>query len=267
MKKIQRFTPPVFNFKSAVNMSDACFHKHFFLYGLIIIKSNKKILEDSLKKLSNKFGAIYANPSSGYKFFYKDKYILEISGNRMFGTGAMNWHKDMSYIRNKYYGTLLYNINQYNTTATHFVYTRQSSFSSDYNDFEYAAYSGNTHLSANETKVLSLFKKNRKLRNRFSNYNPRSLSMKPVKKNFLIKHPITHKKVIYFSPGTALSSKKIISKIEKDILNLNERYDHKWSHNDILIFDNLQLMHKRNRINSQRKLLRLQFNYENVCHK
>ena len=266
MKKNQ-FDPPIFTLKEVLGMSNYHIQKDFFTHGLIVIKSKTKISEESLKKLSNKFGTMYANPSSGCKFFYKDKYILEVAGDKMFGTGAMNWHKDMSYVNNSYYGTLLYNSSQHNATTTQFIYTKQSSFTRTYKTFKYGAYSGNTHLSDNERNVLKLFKKNEKLRNRFANYNPQSLSMKPVKKKFLIKHPITKKNIIYFSPGTALTSKRIINRIEKDILNLNKGYIHEWSNNDILMFDNLQLMHKRNKIDNKRKLLRLQFNYENFSHK
>ena len=266
---MNQFFPPIFLFNQIIKLRDQEAQKIFFNNALIVIKSIENISIKNLKKLSNKFGNLFSNSvSSTKRFFYNtDKEVLEVSEKKMFGKSAMNWHKDMSYIDNEYYGTLLYNLNNDNTTSTQFVFTEKSSFVNDYNSFEYGAYSGNTLLSDNEPNTLKVFKSHYKLRKRFANFNPDSLSMKPVKRQFIITHPITKQKFIYFSPGTVLSKNEIINKIQKDIIQLNKQYNHRWSKNDILIFDNLQLMHKRDQVNQERQLLRLQFNYENIKYK
>ena len=74
-------------------------------------------------------------------------------------------------------------------------------------------------------------------------------------------HPKTGKKSVYLSPATLETDIDQYS----DILNHCLKYvkSFSWDKNDLLLFDNLSLMHSRKCFSGNRELHRYQFNYEN----
>jgi alpha-ketoglutarate-dependent taurine dioxygenase len=80
---------------------------------------------------------------------------------------------------------------------------------------------------------------------------------------FVFNHPISDQRLVYCSPGTIQECNLDLT----DIIKFSEQnsYKHQWMENDLLIWDNLRMMHRRFAFSGERILWRTQFkpNYMN----
>lgn len=178
-----------------------------------------------------------------------DKHVLneartvqELSNTGLFSNGDVDWHHDWSYGRGNYFGTILYNVKNAHLSPTWFC-----------------------DMSKAPRELLEMYK------DAVGNYYPpthlhnqcftekqlRLLEKQKVSRPFHIKHYVTNEDILYCSISTLRDNdvdlQPIINWIEENA------YKHEWQDNDILIWDNLKMQHKRIAFEGTRLLWRTQF--------
>ena len=265
---------------------------HFFSQGFVHISNNKPIPLEELKKLCELFGKIHQYSKErilksqnltndekdiiendiwgGYKdknySFIQDKIFLDISSKGMFGNNKLNWHKDMMLVKPWFPGSLLYAETD-SKTPTDFCYTLNTSLEN--NIFEHSCFSTNLGFDkpSKETEYAKRFRDNPKLAQRVGKFVDNYLDKKYVQSTqYIVNHPVTHEKCVLSSPATMAKSQEQYELFVNDMLKNNESFSHEWKKYDVVIWDNYKLMHHRAKVtDKKRKLVRLNFNYDNIC--
>lgn len=168
--------------------------------------------------------------------------VQELSNNGLFGKEEVRWHHDWSYGRGNYFGTILYNVKNAHLSPTWFC---DMSKAPDYLKHVY------------KEAVGEYYPPQHLRENCFTEKQLRILKKQKVTRNFLINHHVTNEQILYCSLGTIQNydwnTKPIFDWIEA------HAYEHKWEDNDILIWDNLKMQHKRMAFEGERLLWRTQF--------
>jgi alpha-ketoglutarate-dependent taurine dioxygenase len=169
------------------------------------------------------------------------RFVQELSETGLFGDGDVEWHCDWSYGRGNYFGTMLYNVEGGELANT--VFFDMTEFPNDF----YQQYKEDVGDYFPPKKYYEVFtEKQMKLLERIR-----------VKRPFVFPHPTTGDTVLYCSPVT-------LQKPHPDIDPIIKYADrnsvaHQWKPGQILIWDNLRVMHKRGAFEGHRLMWRSQF--------
>ena len=240
--------------------------EQFLKKGFIHIKNTKPLSTNELKNIALKFGNIYIYPENANYKFIKDKSVATVSKKGMFEDSRLEWHKDMIHTIPWYAGTLLY-CKKPSDEPTNFCYTLKSSLNDK--KYRHGCFSGATGIGNdvynNEAKIMDRLAKNPKLRERAKHlFTTHLLDERATKFNYYIDHPVTKEKCITASPATMIIKSDERTSIINDLLNNNEQFSHNWNKYDVIIIDNYKLMHSRKSSPKNRKLVRINFNYDNI---
>ena len=189
-------------------------------------------------------------------FFSTEKHVIDdegfvqlVSHDGLFERGEVPWHNDWSYGVGAYHGTALYNFFGGHLTPTWFVDMK-------------TAYD---HLPDKEKyeDIIGTYYPPENLQEKcFSEKQLRYLRKNKTQRPFIIQHPITKDKMLYFSPGSLVETNKEVN-IEELITHCEKfSYPMYWNDGDIIVYDNLRMMHRRDAFEGERILWRIQFDYE-----
>ena len=242
------------------------FKNLFLRFPLIIMRSKTEVSPNKLKKLALTLGDILSlkqelkghfNKQS--KKFYVDKNleILRISNNinekekfkGILSNKEVHWHSDLSYIDSNFNGSLLYNKENGHLATTCFCNAKEILTIIPLEDYRKIKGAFGYH---------SLYKA-------FEGGFNYADNLKPVAKPLIVS-TIRNQKAIYLSPATLkYIDRKDIHPIKYiSFINNTPKYQHIWKPYDILIYDNLQLLHKRNAFSGRRTLYRINFNFNKL---
>lgn len=174
----------------------------------------------------------------------KERHVQYVSDKGLFSNDDVDWHNDWSYGEGNYFGTILYNQKNGHLSTTDFVDMRLA-----YDSYEYKEELENLQGDYFPPQYLHE-----------TCFTPRMLKIlekAKVTRSFAHKHHVTGDTVMYISPGT-LQSNLDISKYVKHC-EQQPIYRHHWKENDILIYDNIRVMHRRHAFEGERELWRIQF--------
>jgi len=168
--------------------------------------------------------------------------VQELSNNGLFSTGDVDWHNDWSYGRGNYFGTILYNVKNAHLSPTWFCDMSKApqELRELYKD-AVGEYYPPVHLHGQC----------------FTDRQLRLLEKQKIKRPFNIKHHITGEDILYCSINTLRNNEIDLRPIEEWVEA--NAYIHEWQDNDILIWDNLKMIHKRVAFEGERMLWRTQF--------
>ena len=213
--------------------------------GFVHIKNSFPVDQKYLLDLASSFG----------KLLVTDRHTLDhpalqiVSDTGLLGKDELRWHSDWSCGRDDFFGTLLYNQCNGELAPTYFVDMQEA----------LERLSASEQLSLRQT-IGVYFPQTHILKSCFTQRQIKALKRFCVKRPFIIDHPVTDQPTLYFSPGTL----QLIETSDVDIDELTAHCEklswvHHWSPNDILLWDNLRLMHRRPAFEGSRKMLRVQF--------
>ena len=283
MSRTHGFSPLVLESHEDIDRNNIT--KLFFVHKIIVIRRRTFASCRDLRAIANFFGLVHSSNDTTYNS--KDSFAANIGDSHLFedeqnevvrisnirgpkneitgalGDGFIDWHNDFSHIPGDFHGTLLYNKMAGALAATTFCDCQKL--------FEISNY---------KNELLGLVGRHslRKSIEAFSPGYARLLKRRGLKigrlpvsstaRSLVMRHPITGKNSYYLSPATLLPPEGVTDSIDNILEEVESNpslcYKHKWGENDILLFDNLSLMHKRGPFSGERLLLRLQFNYANV---
>ncbi len=166
-----------------------------------------------------------------------NQYVQMVSTDGLFEDKEVDWHNDWSYGRGNYYGTILYNVKSGSLANTYFV---------DMAD------APRELKKKYKNEVGEYFPPESLQEKCFTEKQIRILKKMKVTRPFVQKY--NDKEILYCSLGT-------INKDFPDIREFaeNNSYKHEWEEGDILIWDNMRMMHKRDSFKGERTLWRVQF--------
>lgn len=172
----------------------------------------------------------------------KKRTVQELSNNGLFGDGDVDWHHDWSYGRGNYFGTILYNVKNAELSPTWFCDMSKvpDSLKYIYKD-AVGEYYPPTHLHGQC----------------FTEKQLRILKKQAVTRPYIINHHVTGEEILYCSIGTLQNHDWVLTPLREWIEE--NAYKHIWEENDILIWDNLKMNHKRESFEGERLLWRTQF--------
>ncbi len=211
-----------------------------FEHGLVIVRNAHNLSVDEFEKIGERLGK---NLVGELHVANSKKTVQVLSKEETFGDGDLPWHNDWSYGKGDYHGTMLYNVRNAHLSPTWFIDMSKlpEHFYEDYKD-EVGHYLPPQEL----------------LDNCFTDVQRRYLQKLKITRPFVFDHYITNERVLYCSPCTVtLNSNTDIS----GIINYAEQhsYKHEWQDGDLLIWDNIKMMHKRVAFEGDRMLWRIQF--------
>ena len=208
-------------------------------HGLVKIECSKSLTIEEFELIATSLG----------KPLVTDKHVLntnrtvqELSHNALFGNDDVEWHHDWSYGRGNYFGTILYNVKNAHLSPTWFC---------------------DMSKAPNELKLLykdavgSYYPPIHLQDKCFTEKQLRILEKQKVKRSFIINHHITNEEILYCSIGSLQNHTIDVTPIKEWIEENSYRND--WADNDILIWDNLKMNHKRIAFDGERLLWRTQF--------
>ena len=250
--------------------------KVFFDNKLIVLKSDHPVSIEKVKTLCSSFGKLYQNKKGNNFFIDKDPFVLRISNNSnskdikgLFHNFPLHWHNDFAHTLGDFHGTALYNYRNGEKAQTQFIDTQEA-----YNGLETSIKKRYENLclphkiskkSLIEKALSSAEDRLLKMKQyKINGYFPHNYLNDPVMRPLFPTHPVTKKQSIYLSPTTVDSS--FLGKDYSSILNHCLKYmkSFTWDKYDLLLIDNLSLMHARSAFSGDRELHRIQFNYENA---
>jgi len=207
-------------------------------HGLVVIHNadlNMQEFEDIAKSLG--------------KPLVTDRHVLndnrtvqELSNNGLFGDKDVEWHHDWSYGRGNYFGTILYNVKNAHLSPTWFCDMSKAPqelkdmYKDEIGSYYPPAYLHDQCFTERQLKILEKQK---------------------VKRPFVIKHHVTNEEILYCSIGSLQNSNVDTRPIRE--WSEENAYKFKWQDNDIVVWDNLKMNHKRIAFEGERLLWRTQF--------
>ena len=211
-------------------------------HGLIHIKNDQPLTINEFSQFAKTFG----KPLTTEKHVLdNDRIVQEVSSNELFKNTQVDWHNDWSYGRGNYFGVTLYNKSNGSLAPTHFI------------DMKVALEAYDEIDSLKD--VTGYYYPPKDLHYCFTEKQLQLLKKQNIHRPIIFEHHVTGEKVLYFSPGTLYKT--------NIPLNVNELFEHccqfswqhEWKDNDIIIYDNIRVMHKRNAFTGERVLWRTQF--------
>lgn len=220
------------------NIQDLNLKNLLLIHGLLIIKNGNPSLSE-FESIANSLGKCLVTDRH---VINENRTVQELSNTGLFGKDIVDWHNDWSYGRGNYFGTILYNFKNAHLSPTWFC--DMSKLPQDF----YKKYEKN----------IGVYYPPVNLQNQcFTEKQLKILEKQKVSRDFVHTHHVTGERILYCSPGTIQNCNEDLS----DIIQYAEEnsYCHTWDSNDILIWDNLKMMHKRNSFEGERVLWRTQF--------
>ena len=208
-------------------------------YGLLKIQMPSKITIEQFEKIANALGKPLVTTKH---VLNENRTVQELSNTGLFSDGEVDWHHDWSYGRGNYFGTILHNVKNADLSPT--LFCDMSKVPDSLKDM----YSGaighyypplHLHNTCFTEKQLMLLEKQK------------------VSRPFLINHRVTGEEILYCSISTIQDNELDLSPI-KEWCEEN-CYKHEWEEHDLLIWDNLKMIHKRFAFEGERLLWRTQF--------
>ena len=253
----------------------------FISYPLVILTKNNSLNLEEIKTIAGALGEVYSFSSKNsnnkdfaiqvnyLKRYHADKSleIIRVSNtldkegkpNGALSNLFIDWHCDLGHTNTTFHGSLLYNKKNGDKSITSFCHTPDLLPLIEKEDYLKLKKSQGYHTLNNRVYKLN-----------FPDYDTivalkkykTSENNQPVSKPMIIQ-TIREKEALYLSPSTLkyvdnnINFFKYIKLIDKI-----EHYNHFWKPNDILIYDNLSLLHKRQAFSKERILYRINFNYK-----
>jgi len=236
----------------------------FFKHALLIFK-NQTLTPAQLREVARKFGATWNN--SQFLNCTLDPHqpdILRISSDKsedlrpmgLFGEKEIEWHNDGSILPGNYFGSALYGRKGSRLATTSWCLTTPTlEQMPEALDPEYRKAEARFHCFTDEFDVISS-----------DAYDAKRLEAASVKHPILKEHPILKKLGALVSPASILPGreKELALSLAEKLLRPEWIYTHHWSDGDLILFDNLQTMHKRSKVNGPgREVWRIQFDFAN----
>ena len=253
----------------------------FMTYPLIVLVKNNSLDLQKIKQIAKVFGDLYSvsrkkEKENSDKTQYLKKYhadesleVIRVSNtvykegkaDGTLGDSFINWHSDLGHTNTKFQGSLLYNKKNGDKAVTSFCHTPDLLFLIDRVDYLKLKKSNGYHTLNN--RVYKLNFPDYDVLTKFKQYKT-SENNQPVSKPLIIK-TMRKKEALYLSPSTLKSVDNNINFFKYiKLIDKIEHYNHHWKPNDILIYDNLSLLHKRQAFTGDRILYRLNFNYKKI---
>lgn len=208
-------------------------------HGLVKVSCPKKLTLEEFETVANSLG----KPLVTTKHVVNEaRTVQELSNNGLFGTDDVNWHHDWSYGRGNYFGTILYNVSNAHLSPTWFCDMSKApeGLFYMYQDAVGEYYPPQSlHGQCFTEKQLRLLEKQK------------------VTRPYVIEHHVTGERILYCSLGT-LQNHDWDMTLYRNWVEENA-YKHEWEENDILVWDNLKMNHKRVAFEGERMLWRTQF--------
>ena len=230
---------------------------NFLKYGLTYFENS----EYSNFQISSVLGIPfkYRPDKSPYYFMDNEGYELRISNVQgILGNSEIYWHQDHSHKKGTWYGGVLQGIKNSHLSSTTFCDLELL-----YND-----------LSDSQRKKAETVKIKQTINKKYENLEQFSkeachmdaidyrLAKRTVMRDMIVVHPVKKTKMLFLSPEFAVLEEHDLSFFE-EIINLanKEKYHtiFDWKDGNILIFDNIKFMHKRNSFIGNRILTRTLF--------
>lgn len=216
------------------------------LYEHGFVHISDRVTTDSVIMYGKMFGDLLRVRKHSLK---DDTRLQLVNQDEMFGSTDVNWHNDCSYEKSEYHGTVLAYLHSDDPTYTEFIDCNAAYDALSDNDKEYLQ-DVVCHYAPSDEYASCISEKQLKIIKRAN-----------VHRNLIMDHPITKKKSLYLSYETLRSSNKKINK-EKLLKHCkNFSFKHYWKENDIIVWDNRRMMHRRPAFNGRREMLRVNFRY------
>lgn len=205
--------------------------------GLIVIKKSQLSL-DQFEEIAHSLG----KPLVTFKHVInKHGTVQELSSTELFGANELDWHNDLSYTTGSFFGSILYNHKNAHLAETWFMDMAKmpKEFYNDFKEYVGEYCPPSEHINCFNDRQQAILKKQK------------------ITRPFVFTRPDSDHTVLYCSPGTIHNKDVDLSKI----INYAEKhsYKHQWQDGDLLIWDNLRMMHKRPAFDGDRVLWRTQF--------
>lgn len=213
--------------------------------GFVHIRLDGPADEGDLVRIAEAFGRLL--PTDRHTL--ENPVIQVVSTDGLFGQDEVPWHNDWSYGRGAFFGTLLYNRENAHIAPTRFV------------DMEIACAKLPVAERDRLRSVTGHYSPPQHLATEcFSPRQLRALRRVKASRPFVFDHPSTGRPVLYFSPGTL----RDVSGGPADVPALIRHceplaWPHSWAADEVLLYDNLRLMHCRPAFRGRRVLWRIQF--------
>lgn len=217
----------------------------FFDKGFVHIPCDQPMAASDLLALAASFGAVL----EGERHTRDHPAIQVISETGLFGDQDLPWHNDFSYGEGDFFGTLLANRRNGAAAATSFVDMSKACAALPADEQQrLRSLIGHYYLPP---ALMSGF---------YSDKQERSMKRARSARPLVFDHPESGRPVLYFSPGTL----RRVRGGEADIEALTKHceqfaWNHEWQPNDVLLYDNFRVMHRRPPFKGERELWRIQF--------
>lgn len=210
--------------------------------GFVHIKNDRALTVDQFANFASTLGKPLVTEKH---VLNEDRTVQAVANTELFKDNDVEWHNDWSYGRGNYFGVTLYNKSNGNLTPTHFI------------DMKLAL---DTYDNKDELKdVIGYYYPPEDLHYCFTEKQLKLLAKQNVHRPFIFEHHVTGEKVLYFSPGTLHKTSRPID-VDKLLEHcLKFAWQHEWEDNDIIVYDNIRVMHKRDAFTGERLLWRTQF--------
>ena len=230
---------------SATDLDLTAIKSQFLETGFVYLARSTPMSSEALVSLAESFGELLLTD----RHTTEHKAVQVISEGALFARDEVPWHNDWSYGAGNYVGTILYNQKNAQIAPTYFV------------DMANTCAALPTEERERLRGVVGSYFPPENLQSTcFTPRQLRALNRARVSRPFVFDHPATGQPVLYFSPGTL----RDVTGESVDIATLIshcEQYmwPHSWQPNDVLIYDNFRLMHRRSAFQGSRILWRIQF--------
>lgn len=230
---------------SVTDHDEAAIQDRFLKTGFVHITNTAPVSAGRLVDLAETLGDLLITE----RHVGEHPAIQIISENGLFGRDDVPWHNDWSYGTGNYVGTLLCNRKNAEIAPTYFV------------DMATACAGLSPDESERLRGVLGHYFPPENLHSTcFTPRQLRLLKRARISRPFVFDHPSNDLPILYFSPGTLRETTGNTVDIPALIAHCETfMWPHQWMPNDILIYDNFRLMHRRANFEGSRLLWRIQF--------
>jgi len=228
-----------------MNLDTDAVRADFLEKGFVRIPCEQPMPADDLLQLARSFGPVLETD----RHTPEHPAIQMISDTGLFGDQDLPWHNDFSYGEGDFFGTLLCNRRNGEAAATSFVDMETACAALPEDEQErLRSLIGHYYLPA---AMMSDF---------YSDKQERSMKRARSARPLVFDHPATGRAVLYFSPGTLRRVRGGDVDVEALVRHCETfAWDHDWSPNDLLLYDNFRVMHRRPPFVGERELWRIQF--------